>query len=108
MNNSFYGKTLERVRAHRDVQFVQTRRQLRKWVSKSTFKQYRVFTPNLLGVQVVKSKVLMNRPTYVGFVILELSKWLMYDFHYNFIKKKYVGVNNAQLLYTDTDSLPGV
>ena len=46
-------------------------------------------------------KIMLNKPIYVGFTVLELSKWLMYDFNYNFIKKHF----DAELLFTDTDSL---
>ena len=44
---------------------------------------------------------MLNKPNYVGFTVLELSKWLMYDFHYSFIKKNF----DAELLFTDTHSL---
>ena len=46
-------------------------------------------------------KLSLNKPIYVGFTVLELSQWMTYDFHYNFIKKNF----NAELLFTDTDSL---
>ena len=44
---------------------------------------------------------MLNKPIYIGFTVLELNKWMMHDFHHNFIKKNF----NAELLFTDTDSL---
>ena len=61
----------------------------------------KIFSENFAAIHEIKLVVVLNKPIYTGFTVLELSKYLMYDFHYNFIKKKY----DANLLFTDTDSL---
>ena len=70
------------------------------------FSQYfnsKIFTEDLVAVHKIKEALKLDRPAYVGMCILDLSKKLMYDFHYNYIKKRYN--NKAKLLFIDTDSL---
>ena len=103
MNNSVFGKTMENLRKRVDVRLVTNEKKLNKLTSKPTFVSSKIFNENLMAVQIVKETLTLNRPAYVGMCILDLSKTLMYDFHYNYIKKKYN--NRARLLFTDTDSL---
>ena len=72
-----------------------------KHVSKPTFISTKIFDKNYAAIHEIKPVLTLNKPIYVGFTVLELSKWLMYDFSYNFIKKNI----DAELLFTDTDSL---
>ena len=103
MNNSVFGKTMENIRKREDIKLVTNEKQLSKLTSKPTFINSKIFNENLLAVHKIKESLTLNRPAYVGMCILDLSKTLMYDFHYNFVKNKYG--NKAKLLFTDTDSL---
>ena len=103
MNNSVFGKTMENLRNRVDVRLVNTKEKLRKLVAKPNFKSRKIFNENLVSVHMSKTSLLMNKPIYLGMCILDLSKIIMYDFHYNYIKSKYV--DKAKLLFTDTDSL---
>ena len=103
MNNSVFGKTMENLRKRIDVKLVNSQSKARKLTSKPTFHAFKIFNEDLVAVHMLKQKLYLNRPIYVGFSILDLSKTLMYDFHYNHIKKTYGSL--AQLLFTDTDSL---
>ena len=103
MNNCVFGKTMENLRKRVDVRLVTNENKLDKLTSKPTYVSSKIFKENLMAVHKVKETLTLNRPAYVGMCILDLSKKLMYDFHYNYIKKKYI--NRARLLFTDTDSL---
>ena len=103
MNNSVFGKTMENIRKRRNIKLIAESKKFKKYVSKPTFMNGVIFNEDLVAVEYVKEMLNLNKPIYVGFSILDLSKTLMYDFHYGFIKKKYG--NKASLLFTDTDSV---
>ncbi|KAL9959301.1 hypothetical protein ACROYT_G032614 [Oculina patagonica] len=103
MNNSVFGKTMENLRKRVDVRLVTNTNKLLKLTSKPTYVSSKIFNEDLVAVHKIKETLTLNRPAYVGMCILDLSKTLMYDFHYNYIKKKYG--DKAKLLFTDTDSL---
>ena len=103
MNNSVFGKTMENIRKRVDVRLVTDEKKLLKLACKPTYVSSKIFNENLVAVHKIKETLTLNRPAYVGMCILDLSKTLMYDFHYNYIKQKYG--DKAKLLFTDTDSL---
>ena len=72
-----------------------------KNTSRPTHITQKIFDKNFAAIHEIKSILTLTKPIYVGFTVLELSRWLMYDFHYNFTKKRF----DAELLFTDTDSL---
>ena len=102
MNNSVFGKTMENLRKTVDMRLVTNEKKLDKLTSKPTYVSSKIFNENLMAVHKIKETLTLNRPAYVGMCILDLSKTLMYDFHYSYIKKKYNDI--AKLLFTDTDS----
>ena len=103
MNNSIYGKTMENLRKRVDVRLITNEKKLMKMASKPTYICSKIFNEDLVAVHKIKETLTLNRPAYIGMCILDLSKTLMYDFHYNYIKKKYE--DKARLLFPDTDSL---
>ena len=103
MNNSVFGKTMENLRKHINVELVTDPSKMKKLVAQPIFKSAKQFSEHLVGVERLRSKLVLRKPVYTGFTVLELSKVLMYDFHYHYIKVKYGP--RAQLLFTDTDSL---
>lgn len=102
LNNSLFGKLMERQRSHIDVTLTGQERKVNKLTAKPTFKECRVFNENLVGVHCKRSKVLISKPVYAGQTVLDLSKILMYKMWYGYYKRKYA--TQCQLLCTDTDS----
>ena len=102
MNNSVFGKTMENIRKHRDIKLVTTDKKRSKLISELNYHTINLISEDLSIMEMKKTKVKMNKPIYLGLSILEISKILMYEFWYDYIKPKYG--NNVKLCYTDTDS----
>ena len=103
MNNAVFGKTMENIKKHRNIKLVTNREAYLKAVMKPDFKSGVLFGENLMGCEMGKIKVVMNKPVYLGQAILDLSKIVMYEFHYDYMKQKYP--EGLTLCYMDTDSL---
>ena len=103
MNNSVFGKTMENIRNRVDIKLVNDKKQAEKLSAKPNFNHCNIFSEDLIAIHMKKTNLRFNKPVYLGMCILDLSKTLMYDFHYNYIKRKYG--DKAKLLFTDTDSL---
>ena len=103
MNNSVFGKTIENIRKRQNVILIDDRFKADKLATKPNFDRATIFDRNLIVVHMKKTEVYFNKPVYVGQAILDLSKTLMFDFHYDYIQKKYK--HRAELLFTYTDSL---
>ena len=102
INNSVFGKTMENVRNHRDIILVTTNKERSKLGSESNYHSTKYISKDLLIMEMKKVEVKMNKPIYLGQAILDISKTLMYEFWYNYIKPKYG--DKARLCYVDTDS----
>ena len=103
MNNWVFRKTMENIRKHRNIKLVTNREAYLKAVMKPNFESGVLFGENLMGCEMAKIKVVMNKPVYLGQAILDLSKIVMYEFHYDYMKQKYPEA--LTLCYMDTDSL---
>ena len=103
MNNSVFGKTIENIRKRQNIFLVDNRKTALNLSKRPNFERVTIFDKNLIAAHMKKTEIYFNKPVYVGQAILDLSKTLMYDFHYNYIKPKYG--KKAELLFTDTDSL---
>ena len=104
MNNSVFGKTMEKIRKHRNIKLVTTEEKYLHTVMKPNFKSGVLFGENLMGCEMGKIKVVMNKPVYLGQAILDLGKIVMYEFHYDYMVPKY-SLEKLKLCYMDRDSL---
>ena len=102
MNNSVFGKTMENIRKHRDIRLVTTNKRRSKLVSEPNYHTINYVSEDLSIIEMNKAKVKMNKPVYLGLSILEISKILMYEFWYDYMKPKYN--DNVKLCCMDTDS----
>ena len=102
MNNSVFGKTMEKVRKYRHFKLVPTDKRRNQLVSEPNYHTTNWFSENLLAIEMKKTKIKKNKPVYLRLSILENSKTLMYEFWYVYMKPKYN--DNVKLCYIDTDS----
>lgn len=102
MNNAMFGKSIENIRKRMSLELVTSQKRLDKLVCKPTFLNRTIYNDSLAAVSCSKESILFNKPIYIGFTVLELSKVHMYDFHYH-VMKRFFG-SKIRLLYTDTDS----
>ena len=103
INNSMYRKTMENLRNRIGVKFVSNKKDYLKWTSKASYMSDKIFDNDLVAIRKNGVTLTLNKPAYIRMCILELSKVLMYEFHFDYIKNKYG--NNSRLLFTGTDSL---
>ena len=102
MNNSVYGKATENVRNHRDIKIVTTNRQRKKFASEPNYDKTKYISEYLLIMEMKKIEEKMNNPIYLGWAILDISKTLICEFWYDYLKPKYG--DNIRLCYNDTVS----
>ena len=101
LNNCIYGKSIENIRKRINIKLIDDKTAYQRCVNKPSFISEKIFDKNFTAVHCSKTVLILIKSIYVGFCILELSKLLMYQFHYDYVLKTF----NAKLLFTDTDSL---
>ena len=102
MNNAIFGKTMKNIRKHRDIKLVTTDKRRSKLVSEANYHRINYISEDLSLIEMNKTKVKMNKPIYLGLSILDISKLLMCDFWYGYMRPKYG--DHVKLCYMDTDS----
>ena len=102
MNNAVFGKTMDNIRKHRNTKLVETDKNRNELVSEPNYHTMNYISKDLSIIEMDKTRVKMNKPIYLGLSILDISKILMYEFWYDYMKPKYG--NDVKLCYIDTDS----
>ena len=102
MNNSVFGKTMEKVRNHRDIKLVTSDKRRKRLVSEPNYHSHKTFSECLMAIEMKKTRVKMIKPIYLGMSILDISKMIIYEFWHDYIKTK--NGERAKLCYTDTDN----
>ena len=102
LNNCIYCKSIENQRKRMNVKLINDKKIYLRCVNKPNFISQKIFDKGFVAIHCSKAVLTLNKPIYVAFCILELSKLLMYQFHYDYVLKTF---DNAKLLFTDTDSL---
>ena len=102
MNNSVFGKIMEKVRNHRDIKLVTSDKRRKRLVSEPNYHSHKKFSDHLMAIEMKKTRIKMTKPLYLSMSILDISKTLMYKFWYDYINPKYG--DKEKLCYTDTDS----
>jgi hypothetical protein len=109
LNNVIFGKSMENILKRVSVKLVKKEnKKLTRELNVETltasplFKSFEIIDEDFAIIQMKHSEIVFNKPIFIGFSVLEVSKTFMYDFHYNFMKKKF---DRVQILYTDTDSV---
>ena len=103
MNNAKYGRAMENLRYRISVKLVNNKKDYSKCTSKPSYMPHKILENSLATIRKNKLALKLNKCSYIGLWVLELSKLLMYEFHYDYIKNKYG--NKSKLLSADSDSL---
>ena len=88
MNNSVFGKTMENVRNHRDIKLKTSDKRRKRLVSEPNYHSRKKCSDHLMAIEMKKTRIKMNKPLYLGASILDISKTLMYEFWYDYLKPK--------------------
>lgn len=103
MNNSFFGKTIQNARKHQFIRASLNEKDTKTYLSSLLLERFEIVNEDFVLFKMKKAKLMLDKPIYVGFTVLELSKLRMYELYYRYFKKIYK--ENCELIYTDTDSL---